>query len=68
MASNHGKKFVAARAKVDSMKAYNPDEAIKLAKELAFVKFDETVEIHFRLGVDPRHAEGRLSRGGGGCR
>lgn len=57
MATDHGKKFEAAKAKVDRMKTYSPDEAIKMAKELSFVKFDETVEIHFRLGVDPRHAD-----------
>lgn len=57
MATDHGKKFEAAKAQVDRMKVYTPDEAIKLAKQLSFVKFDETVEVHFRLGVDPRHAD-----------
>ncbi len=57
MATNHGKKFEAAKAKVDRTHVYNPDEAIKLAKELSFTKFDETVEVHIRLGVDPRHAD-----------
>ncbi|MEA3349455.1 MAG: 50S ribosomal protein L1 [Chloroflexota bacterium] len=53
----HGKKYRAAYAKIDRYKQYNPDDAIKLAKELAFANFDETVELHFRLGVDPRHAD-----------
>lgn len=57
MATNHGKKFETAKAKVDREKAYEPDEAIKMAKDLSFTKFDETVEVHFRLGVDPRHAD-----------
>ena len=36
---------------------YEPGEAIKLAKKAAYAKFDETVELHFRMGVDPRHAD-----------
>lgn len=57
MATNHGKKFESAKQKVDRSRVYSSDEAIKLAKELSFTKFDETVEVHFRLGVDPRHAD-----------
>mgnify|MGYP002640383843 CR=1 FL=1 len=53
----HGKKFRAALEKLDRNKNYDPAEAISLAKELAYVKFDETVELHLRLGVDPRHAD-----------
>ncbi|MFC1771255.1 50S ribosomal protein L1 [Candidatus Margulisiibacteriota bacterium] len=44
----------------DSIKLYNPTEAIKLMKEMKFAKFDETVEVHFRLGINPRHAEEQL--------
>jgi large subunit ribosomal protein L1 len=44
-------------SKVDRTKAYDLDEAIKLIKELSNAKFDETVEIHARLGVDGRHAD-----------
>ncbi len=55
--SKQGKKFREAHARVDRFKNYDPDEAIALAKELAFAKFDETVELHIRLGVDPRHAD-----------
>lgn len=53
----HGKKFSAALAKVDIEKLYSPQEAIALAKEIAFAKFNETVELHFRLGIDPRHSD-----------
>lgn len=55
--AKHGKKFNEAFQKIDRFKNYDPEEAIKLAKELAFAKFDETVELHIRLGVDPRHAD-----------
>lgn len=43
--------------KVDRQRTYPPQEAIALAKEAAFARFDETVELHMRLGVDPRHAD-----------
>lgn len=46
-----------AFAKVDKNKLYNVDEALKLAKESTFAKFDETLDVAFRLGVDPRHAD-----------
>lgn len=55
--AKHGKKFNAAFEQLDRNKNYDPTEAIKLAKELAYAKFDETVELHIRLGVDPRHAD-----------
>lgn len=55
--ASHGKKYLAAREKVDSEKLYDPKEAISLAKETSTANFDETVEIHMRLGVDPRHAD-----------
>lgn len=51
------KRFAAALKKVDVLKAYSSDEAIKLAKEIKSTKFDETVDLAFRLGVDPRHAD-----------
>ena len=53
----HSKRYNALRAQVDPNRAYQPDEAIALIKELATAKFDETVELHLRTGVDPRHAE-----------
>jgi large subunit ribosomal protein L1 len=55
--SAHGKKYLAARAKVDREKLYQPEEAVALAKEVSFTKFDATVEVHMRLGIDPRHAD-----------
>ena len=56
MAEN-GKRIRAAREKVDRSKAYTLDEAIKLVKDAASAKFDETVEIAMNLGVDPKHAD-----------
>jgi large subunit ribosomal protein L1 len=55
--AKQGKKFKEAAAKVDSDKLYTRAEAVKLIKETAYTKFDPTVEVHFRLGVDPRHAD-----------
>lgn len=52
-----GRKYLAAAAKFDSDKHYSRAEAIRLVKETAVTNFDPTVEIHFRLGVDPRHAD-----------
>ena len=52
-----GKKMKAALEKVDREKTYEPTEAVKLAKETAPAKFDETVDIAVRLGVDPRKAD-----------
>ncbi len=53
----HGKKYRAAAVKVDSSKAYTMDEAIKLLKDTNVTKFDSSLEIHMRLGVDPTHAD-----------
>ncbi|HEX9797507.1 MAG TPA: 50S ribosomal protein L1 [Anaerolineales bacterium] len=55
--ARHGKKYREAFDKIDRDQAYDPGEALRLVKESAFAKFDETVEVHIRLGVDPRHAE-----------
>ena len=55
--AKHSKRFKAIYAKVDRNKQYTPDEAVKLIKETSTAKFDETVEIHLRMGVDPRHAD-----------
>lgn len=52
-----GSKYQAAAAKVDSDKQYSREEAVQLIKDTAYTKFDPTVEIHIRLGVDPRHAD-----------
>jgi large subunit ribosomal protein L1 len=53
----HGKKYLAAAAKVDQERLYTPEEAIDLVKETSYVTFDPTVEVHLRLGIDPRHAD-----------
>jgi large subunit ribosomal protein L1 len=55
--AKHGKKYLAAAAKIDRNRNYEPGEALTLAKETSTVNFDSTVEIHIRLGVDPRHAD-----------
>jgi large subunit ribosomal protein L1 len=55
--AKHGKKYLEAAAKVDRNRLYQPGEAIALAKETAYTKFDSTLEVHLRLGVDPRHAD-----------
>lgn len=55
--SKHSKRFLALQGKVDRTKNYSPAEALALVKETANAKFDETVEVHMRMGVDPRHAD-----------
>ena len=54
--AKHGKNYQDAAKLLDRIKAYPPQEAIKLAKEMAHARFDETVELHLRMGVDPRNA------------
>ena len=53
----HGKKYNAAASKRDIAVRYQPKQAIDLVKSAAFARFDETVEVAVRLGVDPRHAD-----------
>ncbi len=53
----HGKKYLEAAKTVDRFKSYSPEEAVELAKETSYTKFDATVEIHIRTGLDPRHAD-----------
>jgi len=55
--AKHGKKYRAAAEKIDANRNYPPEEAISLAKETSATKFDSTVELHIRLGIDPRHAD-----------
>lgn len=55
--AKHGKSYLAAKANVDTTRVYSPAEAIKLAQEISFIKFDGTVEIHLRMGLDPRQAD-----------
>src|SRR5947207_13624058 len=58
----HGKKYRAAAEKIEEGRKYNLDDAVKKLKEIAFAKFDETVELTIWLGVDPRKAD-QLVRG-----
>ena len=53
----HGKKYIENSKLVDRAKLYDPEEALELAIKSATAKFDETVEVHIRLGVDSRHAD-----------
>jgi len=53
----HGKKYRSAAEKVEPLKMYTPDEGVALVKQTATAKFDETVELAMRLGVDPRKAD-----------
>jgi len=53
----HGKKYIDSLKAIDSMKLYEVDEAIGLVLDTAKAKFDETVELHVRLGVDPKQAD-----------
>lgn len=53
----HGKRYQEAVKKVDKDTLYDPADAIRLVKELANAKFDETIDLAFRLGIDPRHAD-----------
>ena len=53
----HGKKYVDSKKLIDPLKAYDPGDAIDLVLKTSKAKFDETVEISVRLGVDPRHAD-----------
>ncbi len=55
--SKPGKRFTAAKATVDRDKLYSLEEAVKLVKDAAKAKFDETIEVALNLGVDPRHAD-----------
>jgi large subunit ribosomal protein L1 len=56
----HGKTYREARARIDRERAYPPTEAVKLLKDLDGPKFDETVEVHLRLGLNVRHADQQL--------
>ena len=58
--TSHGKRFEAARAAFDREHLYSPVEAIRLLKSFPDAKFDETVELHFRLGLNVRHADEQL--------
>ena len=53
----HGKKYIDAAKLIENNKTYDPTEALELCCKTATAKFDETVELHVRLGVDSRHAD-----------
>jgi len=55
--AKRGKKYKEAAGKIEPEKRYEPEEAFGLLKEIAYAKFDETVDIAVKLGVDPRHAD-----------
>jgi large subunit ribosomal protein L1 len=56
----HGKKYRQARGQIDREQTYSPVEAIRMLKGFDGMKFDETVEVHFRLGLNVRHADQQL--------
>src|SRR5215208_3050943 len=58
--AKHGKKYLESKAKVDREQEYEPAEAVKLLKETNTAKFDESVEIHIRTGLNVRHADEQL--------
>ncbi|TML93280.1 MAG: 50S ribosomal protein L1 [Actinobacteria bacterium] len=58
--SGHGKNYRNAKALFDREQEYSPAEAVRLLKEMQTAKFDETVEVHFRLGLNVRHADEQL--------
>ena len=55
--TRHGKRYLEAAKLVEPERTYAPDEALELVRQTSTVGFDSTVEVHIRLGVDPRHAE-----------
>jgi large subunit ribosomal protein L1 len=58
--AQHGKKYTEARAKVDREREYTPHEAVRLLKDAKVAKFDESVEVHIRTGLNVRHADEQL--------
>jgi large subunit ribosomal protein L1 len=58
--SSHGKRYRTAREAIDREQAYTPLQAVRLLKDSPAAKFDETVEAHFRLGLNVRHADEQL--------
>src|SRR3954467_12578445 len=56
----HGKKYEEARSRIDRESVYSPVEAVRMLKDFPAAKFDETVEVHFRLGLNVRHADEQL--------
>ena len=55
--AKHGKKYLEALSKVNVEQTYEPRAAVALAKETSYAKFDATIEVHMRMGLDPRQAD-----------
>jgi large subunit ribosomal protein L1 len=58
--AQHGKRYAEARGRIDREHVYTPLEAVRMLKEFPAAKFDETVELHFHLGLNVRHADQQL--------
>lgn len=58
--TRRGKKYLDVVQKVELMKFYSPEEALRLAKEVSYAKFDATIELHLRMGLDPRRADQQI--------
>jgi large subunit ribosomal protein L1 len=58
--AQHGKRYVESRGQIDRLTTYSPAEAVKRLKDMPAAKFDETIEVHFRLGLNVRHADEQL--------
>lgn len=58
--TRRGKKYLDVVQKVERMKLYSPEEAVRLAKEVSYVNFDATIELHLRMGLDPRRADQQI--------
>src|SRR5256714_11107809 len=58
--AQHGKRYRSARTQIDRERVYSPVEAFRMLKGAEAAKFDETVEVHFRLGLNVRHADQQL--------
>jgi large subunit ribosomal protein L1 len=58
--TQHGKNYRNARERIDREQTYSPVEAVRMLKDFQTAKFDETVEVHFRLGLNVRHADQQL--------
>jgi large subunit ribosomal protein L1 len=58
--AKHGKKYAAALAGIDREQTYSPVEAVRMLKDFELARFDETVEVHFHLGLNVRHADQQL--------
>ena len=57
---HHGKTYVQSRARVDREREYSPHQAVRLIKDVKRAKFDESVEVHVRTGLNVRHADEQL--------